>query len=517
MSTPATPFGKNVSIDPHPVAGMGASVALSDQLGAMALVDELRHRESLIDELIDLPRRREEVTQKLREHYARSNMAVKAELIEEGVRAYFDRRLRFELPEIAHGKTLRSRIGNALASAYITRKQWRFSAFVVFASLILVSIITQVGIEHSKRGYQEKQANLLAKAVKEIDETRSIDARFDTALGRVKDQAIFDLEVLEAHLQSKKKGFDASSAIERLSEIKLAIEAAGPSIIEAPAANGFIDDIKTIDVRQAEATGVLVRTQFTLDTFERYSRLQRDDAYQSALSRYDVLRLEDISIRGAVAQVSAEELLAGGIKARIDQHLDKIKRLPELVKIEAERDDFVAKARFDDSRAVAAITAVSASIDAHVAALDADAARKALTHLQGLVHFIAGESRFTVVDGKGVKSGVERTWRDDTTGRNATRWYLVVEALGVGGEPVAVPVKSAETGKVTLIKRFAVSVDRSVYQRIREDKVSDGRIDAALIGVKPAGAFDVNFTLEEKDLAREEENNPGHARMIVEW
>ncbi len=70
--------------------------ALSEQLGAMAIIDELRHKQMVVDEHLDLPRRREEVGARIREYYAANGLAVDDELIAEGVRAYFAQRLEFE-------------------------------------------------------------------------------------------------------------------------------------------------------------------------------------------------------------------------------------------------------------------------------------------------------------------------------------------------------------------------------------------------------------------------------------
>lgn len=70
--------------------------SLSEQLGAMALIDELRHRQMVLDEHLDLPRRREEVAGRIREYYAAQRLAVDDDLIAEGVRAYFAQRLEFE-------------------------------------------------------------------------------------------------------------------------------------------------------------------------------------------------------------------------------------------------------------------------------------------------------------------------------------------------------------------------------------------------------------------------------------
>ncbi|WP_377702353.1 DUF6384 family protein [Pseudoduganella sp. UC29_71] len=70
--------------------------ALSEQLGAMAIIDELRHRQMVVEEHLDLPRRREEVAARIREYYTANGLAVGDELIAEGVRAYFAQRLEFE-------------------------------------------------------------------------------------------------------------------------------------------------------------------------------------------------------------------------------------------------------------------------------------------------------------------------------------------------------------------------------------------------------------------------------------
>jgi len=73
-----------------------AQAGLGDQLGAMAIIDELRHRQMVVDEQLDLPQRRAEVAQRIRDYYAGNGIAVDEALIEEGIRAYFDHRLEFE-------------------------------------------------------------------------------------------------------------------------------------------------------------------------------------------------------------------------------------------------------------------------------------------------------------------------------------------------------------------------------------------------------------------------------------
>ncbi|UMR31506.1 DUF6384 family protein [Massilia sp. MB5] len=73
-----------------------AEVKLSESLGAMALIDELRHRQMAVNELLDLPMRRQEVAAHVRQYYAAQNIAVDDALIEQGVRAFFEHRLEFD-------------------------------------------------------------------------------------------------------------------------------------------------------------------------------------------------------------------------------------------------------------------------------------------------------------------------------------------------------------------------------------------------------------------------------------
>ena len=70
----------------------------SEQMGAMALVDELRLQQRQMQEHLDLPRRREEVAERIRGYYQRQGIACDDALIELGVREFFARRLVFEAP-----------------------------------------------------------------------------------------------------------------------------------------------------------------------------------------------------------------------------------------------------------------------------------------------------------------------------------------------------------------------------------------------------------------------------------
>jgi len=91
--------------------------SLRDQLGALAVIDTLRHRELVVQEHLDLPKRRAEVILRVREFYSMRNVEVDAATIEQGVKAYFDQRLTYEAPNLTP-------LQQRMARLYIRRDRW---------------------------------------------------------------------------------------------------------------------------------------------------------------------------------------------------------------------------------------------------------------------------------------------------------------------------------------------------------------------------------------------------------
>lgn len=93
-----------------------ARVALTDQLGAIRLIDELRHRQLMVKDHLDLPARRNEVAQRVRDYYLQQNVVVDDEAVEWAVREHFDKRLTFEAPAVVGWQA-------RLALAYVERRK----------------------------------------------------------------------------------------------------------------------------------------------------------------------------------------------------------------------------------------------------------------------------------------------------------------------------------------------------------------------------------------------------------
>ncbi|MDU9389664.1 DUF6384 family protein [Pseudomonas sp. zfem002] len=86
-------------MNPQPPAGKAAP--LSETLGAMSVVDELRWRQARIEEHLDLPRRRAEIANNIRAYYQSHGIPFDDALVEQGVREFFSRRLVYEAPRLS--------------------------------------------------------------------------------------------------------------------------------------------------------------------------------------------------------------------------------------------------------------------------------------------------------------------------------------------------------------------------------------------------------------------------------
>jgi uncharacterized protein DUF6384 len=66
-----------------------SDILLSEQLGAMALVDQLRHQQMAVEKDLSLPQRRAEVAARIREYYQNNGVQFTEAQIDQGVRILF--------------------------------------------------------------------------------------------------------------------------------------------------------------------------------------------------------------------------------------------------------------------------------------------------------------------------------------------------------------------------------------------------------------------------------------------
>ncbi len=84
-------------------------------------------------------------------------------------------------------------------------------------------------------------------------------------------------------------------------------------------------------------------------------------------------------------------------------------------------------------------------------------------------------------------------WRVPDVNTGARNYYIIVEAIGLDGRRVSVPVESEETGVVQTVDTWGLRVDEETFERVRQDKLDDGIIQDDTFGVKRAGVLEPEY------------------------
>lgn len=182
-----------------------SSVPLSEQLMAMAFVDRLRHEQKQVQEHLDLPRRRAEIAERIRAYYLSNNIAFDDDLIEQGVRQFFARRLMFEAPPLKRFdawlvKNLANRTVRPDDASALHPGRWIAIVALMLGAMLLadhfdpagvphapVSVLAEAAARHSEKSYDlnmtlETRRTLLATLLK--SNTEAPDANVTRLLTR---------------------------------------------------------------------------------------------------------------------------------------------------------------------------------------------------------------------------------------------------------------------------------------------------------------------------------------------
>ncbi|MBC3413831.1 hypothetical protein HU720_21280 [Pseudomonas sp. SWRI51] len=245
------------------------SVSLSEQIGAMALVDQLRHREMEIQEHLDLPQRRAEVAERIRTYYQNSGISFDDAQIEEGVHQFFSRRLMFEAPPLG-------RVQRLLVRLIMARRK-----LLSWAGAALLTALLSLG----SFALMERRQNLMVErnAHQLILDSRSLQN--DIALQRQR------LEQVRARLKAKPQALVADLA----EKIELRLPKALPAPIELPASIDR-DNRGPLNARISQAQAELNAARENVTSATR--RLNRVDSVyasldyqQQVLTRLDAMPL----------------------------------------------------------------------------------------------------------------------------------------------------------------------------------------------------------------------------------
>jgi hypothetical protein len=121
---------------------------------------------------------------------------------------------------------------------------------------------------------------------------------------------------------------------------------------------------------------------------------------------------------------------------------------------------------------------------------DHDTARATLAALEGLDARLRQEYVLQIVNRPGEPSGV---WRVPDVNQAARNHYVIVEAIGPDGEPVAVEIENEETGRTETVTTWGVRVDQATFEAVGRDKQDDGIIERDRFGSKLRGHLEPRY------------------------
>lgn len=464
-----------------------SSVPLSEQLGAMAVVDQLRHQQMQVQEHLNLPQRRAEVAERIRTYYQAQGIAYDDALIEQGVRAFFARRLAFEAPEQTALQRLTTRL------LLNRRKLMRILQLIVVA--LLAVQCTRV-------------VNDTAKTSKVQDNVRTAEYRSsDLSADLAQHQSRFDA-LQQAVAQQPEPAVTRllGPLAERLTQVQtLLTHRPWPQLIDSDNRDSVQQDLDTYERNTQSARAQLRQAdkglndvQAIIDARSRLQAVLHNPAFTAGAKRFGVMaqqaRVADQAIGNADTQgIEVVDREVG----ELESQLDRIQQVQPLIRRLDEIEQQLPALRLppNDLRVV---RAQAAQVDKAIDALQARQASGHLSTLDSLLVFARLALELRVVDRYGVKSGVERCYDqalcnqggDSLQGKS---WYLVVEAVDAAGNPISVPVTSSETGESRWASYFGVRVSQAEYLKVKEDKLSDGHIDDLAMGSKPANMLSLKF------------------------
>lgn len=464
-----------------------SSVPLSEQLGAMAVVDQLRHQQMQVQEHLNLPQRRAEVAERIRTYYQAQGIAYDDALIEQGVRAFFARRLAFEAPEQTALQRLTTRL------LLNRRKLMRILQLIVVA--LLAVQCTRV-------------VNDTAKTSKVQDNVRTAEYRSsDLSADLAQHQSRFDaLQQAVAQQPEPAATRLLGPLAERLTQVQtLLTHRPWPQLIDSDNRDSVQQDLDTYERNTQSARAQLRQAdkglndvQAIIDARSRLQAVLHNPAFTAGAKRFGVMaqqaRVADQAIGNADTQgIEVVDREVG----ELESQLDRIQQVQPLIRRLDEIEQQLPALRLppNDLRVV---RAQAAQVDKAIDALQARQASGHLSTLDSLLVFARQALELRVVDRYGVKSGVERCYDqalcnqggDSLQGKS---WYLVVEAVDAAGNPISVPVTSSETGESRWASYFGVRVSQAEYLKVKEDKLSDGHIDDLAMGSKPANMLSLKF------------------------
>ncbi|WP_300244495.1 DUF6384 family protein [Pseudomonas sp.] len=459
-----------------------SGVSISEQMGAMALIDELRHNQTEIQKHLDLPKHRKAVAERIREFYKAQGVEVEDALVEQGVRKYFATRLTYEAPTLRWWE-------QRLADGYLRRYHW-LKWVAIWTPIVLFSLNAWT---HVIIDFKEQRRYTYADLVSLQNEAHS-----RTQQVFLLQEQIAQLEPAVANSQVASAGRLLDKAKARLATARQQTTIKLPQFAVPEEQRSFNDGVMVsnakTDLRRSITSLKDVRAQLDeIDTLlTAAQKLKNLTASREFLVASKVV--PEVAAAAKEAQGALDEADTRGA-ARAMAKVDQAIRLTDqqslnpnyLATLEAAR---ASVRQMNLSQADAAqFQPLLSKVEQAIQALDVATTTHGLKEIEQLLAFAKTPLTLDIVSRTGEKSMVERNF--DATGGKS--WYLLTEATDAAGNVLPVPITSIETGEKRYASVFGVRVNQATYQEVKNDKLADGHVDNRRLGSKDANSLSFKF------------------------
>ncbi|MCD1125420.1 DUF6384 family protein [Jinshanibacter sp. LJY008] len=459
-----------------------SEVKLSDQLGAMAIIDDLYQQQIALEEQLNPVGLRRKIAEKIKEYYQSRGMNIQDELIDQGVNEWFSDRLRFQMIKPAWHQRL-------LAKLYLKR---RIFIYLFIAALIALGVYFSAGymmtraVKDSIVKQQEIEVQLVKKIAgyqREFDALSQKPLRYATSQGQsLKDEGA----KLFVQLREKQLAFDRTLNLSKSSR---------PALLDQ---KDYLVAIYQMMEKDDRSLGdILTRYQSVVNNDKRIQQVADARSFELLYQKYQPVRKAFDTATYAVTNNSPT--LSADITSLETSYRDAL----DIHKLALQADNLVSSlnslVKLPQDKAT--VKGYADAIQNDLSLFQVTQAKETLQQLEYLKQLAQTSLTLTIVDRVGEKSGVERTY-DDSGGKT---WYVVVEALTPQGRVFPLWLTDSETGKLRQVTTFGLQVPQSEYLKVRNDKMDDGHIQNNLAGKKPVGSLDFNYA------------RSSNGKIIMEW
>lgn len=439
---------------------MGSTLA--DQVGAMGVVDRLRFENHRVQDYMNTAAQKARLIEKIAAGYAAEGTTVPYEIIQQGVDQWYQSRLVFKATDVPWYFRL-----------YIRRDRWMKPVIIGCTAVFLIAgtwfAVSQIRHQQS---LNRVSASILASeaAVSQL-RRESPAGGFDRATVepayafvaqiyielRRNEQSIATLETrIQQELDAKRRDLDLAT------------------VADLSVLNELVRQYQALFTKKYS---LLENVQAFEGLVTEFAQIQQSAEQRSSPALEAWVAKTDALLRNP--RVSLEEARTALVSLR-----EKLSFSAEAYVIHAEVNNLVERAlrQLSIDNEKNQVRSLASKILADIEALTAPQPED-LKRLEFIEMLSRTPVRLVINSDNTQKSGAEREFSES----GGKAWYVIVQAIGEGGIPIKLQVKSVETGQEAYVNLFGIRVSQDRYETVRKDKMDDGIVNQNLIGAKPAG------------------------------